>query len=427
MDIITELRAWFRHFIRTLTGKIVLWFIGLNAAVYILLFTPLGNRLSYPVLESLLESGFKTPIHVHEFELERKRFHLLIQDDYGNTVSTQGGFSLMTLRFYAHYRIKCFRGGGINRPGVPFETDGSVSGGIAALNIRGKARIFDGELHYKSEFHRFKLADSELILDNIAYEQLLHFLNYPSITDTRLSGSVELKGFDRRDVSGTIRMHALTGKLTPTLVTRDDNGSSFDLRTFFADDNGKIAPFELNVSTEITLEHAGILEQFIGTHLKGPLSLESELIGNEKNLRLRLTTSLADSNTTATAAFYDFKPLYTEFTIRHADLEPLFAFLNIPPPLSGILGAEGKLDGASSFFNLRIDNGKINADVLKQTYGITQPRFQHFDTRIHADLNGSTVHYTGTYRSDLSRMEFDTTAPHEQMLNNLLNTIPSKR
>lgn len=426
MDIITELRLWFRRFIRTLTGKIVLWFIGLNAAVYILLFTPLGNRLSYPFLETLLESEFNTPIHVQEFELERKRFHLLIQDNYGNTVSTQGGFSLMTLRLYAHYRIECFKGGGINRPGIPFETDGSISGGIAALNIRGNARIFGGEVHYKSEFHRFKLADSELILDNIAYEELLHYLNYPSITDTRISGSVELKGFDRRDISGTIRLHALTGKLTPTLITRDEN-SSFDLHDFFADANGRISPFDINISSEITLEHAGILEQFAGMHLKGPLSLEAGLNGNEKNIRLKITTSLADSNTTATAAFYDFKPLYTEFSVRHANLGLLFVFLDIRPPLSGIMGAEGKMDGTSSFLDLRIDDGKIDADVLKHFYGITQPRFQHFDTHIHADLNGTTVHYTGTYQSDLSRMEFDTTSPHKLMLQDLLDTLPTKR
>src|SRR3989338_7616571 len=179
------------RFRRTKTAKVLLAFIAFIAVLYLILFSLWGNRLMSPIVEKALSSGFSTPMNVQEFTLRHNRFHMIAQDDFGNTLSTQGGFSLLTLRLYAHYRLECFRADGMNPMRVPFKTVGAFSGGIGAFNIRGNATIFGGDILYKIELHRFHLSQLDLIIDQIDYEPMMHYLDYPSDTDTQLSGTVD--------------------------------------------------------------------------------------------------------------------------------------------------------------------------------------------------------------------------------------------
>jgi hypothetical protein len=194
-------------------------------AIAFVLFSSWGNRLIAPTVEKSLTSSLSTPITIQEFTLKHNRFHLLFQDLRGNTFSIQGGFSLLTLRMYAHYRLECFQSGGFNPLPAPLKTEGSLSGGISSFTIHGDGTLFGGDLLYKIELHRFHLSSLNLKITKIAYEPLMNFLKYPSNTDTTISGEVALRGFDRRDIDGDITFHTQTDRLTPTSISEDDNES----------------------------------------------------------------------------------------------------------------------------------------------------------------------------------------------------------
>ena len=225
-----------RNFHRTRFGKIILSALGVVIALYLLLFTPFGNRLMTPIIEKSLSYSLDTPISVQEFALTRNRFHLLFQDHLGNTVSTQGGFSLLTLRMYAHYRIEGFQHGGFNPISKSFKTEGSLSGGIASFNIHGNGTILDGTIIYKLELHRFSLATVDMELNKIAYSPLMELLHYPSNTDTTITGTIALNGFDRRDVGGKVYLTTHTKRFSPTPVMEDSN-ESVTLKSLLADPN----------------------------------------------------------------------------------------------------------------------------------------------------------------------------------------------
>jgi len=411
-----------RNFHRTKIGLIFLSFLGFILVIALLLFTPWGNRVSEPIIENSLTANLNTPIKIEEFSLTYNRFHLLFQDGYGNTVSTQGGFSLLTLRMYAHYRIECLAKGGFNPLATPLKTEGSLSGGIAALNIRGNATIFGGDILYKIELHRFALSTLDLTLDQIEYEPMMHYLDYPSDTDTLLSGSVDLRGFDRRDVMGKIYLSTQTKRFTPTPIKENDDNGTFDLKSLLTDKFGRIKPFNVDISLDATLTHAGVLEQFIGIPLGGELNAKGSLKGDETLLKFKATSDVAQSETKFTVLIPDLEPSSVVFDLSHADAQKTFELFALPSPITGKLSGYADLNTTAGKLQISITEGSTIPSVLKQHYHITQPLIR-FNADIHADLSQKGVHYRASLKSDLARLEIDNTTTHDQMLRELLKTL----
>jgi hypothetical protein len=412
-----------RNFHHTIPGRVLLFIFGLIVLLALLLFTPVGNRIMNPIVEKSLTSALSTPIQVQEFSLTHNRFQLVIQDRFGNTLSTQGGFSLLTLRMYAHYRIECFENNGFNPISQPFKTEGSLSGGIASFTIHGTGNIFGGNLLYQTELHRFHLASLHLKMEEIGYAKLLHLLDYPSKTDTLLSGEITLKGFDQRDIVGDILLTTKTKHLAPTPILEDSN-ESFTLKSLLADPNGQIRPFHVKVILDASLEHAGVLEQFVGIPLAGALKLKGRIEGDEKLLRLRASSDVAQSDTSLTILIPKLEPSSITFDLKGGDAEQTFGLFATPSPIQGEISAYAELNTSSGHINISILSGVTIPTALKQHYQITQPLI-HFDADVSADITKKGVHYQASFTSDLSRMEIDATTAHDKMLRELLKTIPN--
>jgi len=403
------------------TRKVLYILSGTLLLLYVLLFSPWGNRLMTPIFEKVLTSVLSSPVTLREFSLSHNRFHLIAQDTYGNTLSVQGGFSPLTLRLYAHYRLECFHEHGMNPIGASFKTDGALSGGIAAFNIRGNGSIFGGNILYQIELHRFHLAILNLKLHNIGYEPILHLLEYPSMTDTAISGAISLHGFDRRDVEGNIDLTSQTHQFTPTLI-KEDNNESFDLKSLLADKYGRIKPFNVNINLDASLAHAGILEQFVGIPLGGAAALKTTLIGNEKLLHLKAHTGVARSDTSIDVTIPHLEPSSIKFDFKHADMERTFLLFALNAPISGQGDVFGELNTTGGTLNVSITKGTTIPNILRKEYQINQPLI-HFNANIHANISENGVHYRAAFKSDLSRLEIDNTTTHDQMLRELLNHL----
>lgn len=409
------------HFRLTKTLKILFGFLIFVVITSSVLFTPWGNRILSPLIEKALSGGFSTPMSVREFTLTPKRFHLMAQDGYGNTLSTQGGISLLTLRLYAHYRLDCYHEKGMNPISVPFKTHGAINGGIASLRVQGNAHIFKGNLHYEGELRRFHLSNALLILDTLDYQSLLHLLEYPSDTDTTLSGTIALKGFDRRDVTGTIHLATLTDRFAPTPILKDDNGS-FSLRQLLSDESGQLKAFKTDIMVDASFEHAGVLEQFVGMPLGGALKVHGTLKGDDQLLKLKVSSDVARSETKLTVVIPKLEPASASFSLHQADAEETFTLFALPSPITGKISVYADLNTTEGKVNVSIQEGATLPSVLKRHYQITQPLIR-FDAQITAALSPKGVRYRAQFKSDLSRMEIDRSTTHDQMLRELLKTL----
>ncbi len=411
----------FHRFKRTKTAKALLASLLFIVLMGLVLFTPWGNRLLSPLIEKALSGGFSTSMSVREFSLTPKRFHLIAQDGYGNTLATQGGISLLTLRLYAHYRMECLAPKGMNPIASTFKTDGAISGGIAAMTIRGNADIVGGKIYYESELRRFRLSTLELTFDSLDFQALMHLLEYPSDTDTTLSGTVELNGFDRRDVTGAIHLATLTKHFNPTPIMEDDN-TTFSLRELLADKFGRVKAFKTDITMDASFEHAGVLEQFVGMPLGGALNVHGTLKGDDQLLKFKVSSDVAHSETKLTVVIPELEPASASFSLHQADAKETFTLFALPSPITGKISVYADLNTTEGKVNVSIQEGATLPSVLKRHYQITQPLIR-FDAQINANLSPKGVRYRAQFKSDLSRMAIDGTTTHDQMLRELLKTL----
>lgn len=413
-----------RYFPRLRTNRffvLILIVMSVIGALYQLLFSPWGNALLTPAIEKTLSSRLSVPLTVEEFTLTPDHFSLRLHDQSANILKTEGKYSPLTLNVSAYYQLIAPHNGGMNRLSIPLNTSGAVSGEIGTLTIRGSGDVFGGTLLYRIQLHRFKIASLRLKFDNIAYEPILHLLDYPSDTDTALSGRVDLYGFNLRHVEGTIALASTTDRFVPTPIQQDDN-EPFDLKTLLADEFGRIRAFDVAITLDASLAHAGILEQFVGVPLEGAADLNATLSGDEKLLRLDARTDVAHSDTAITIGIPDLEPASVTLDLKHADLAETFALFTLPAPITGKADASGEFTTTGGKMTLRITDGSTVPDVLFREYRITQPPL-NFNAAITANMGEKGVHYQGSFKSDLNRLEIDKTTTHDQMLRELLNTL----
>lgn len=411
------LRSYFRRY-----GIKVLLSVALFIAfAYLILFTPIGNRLLAPAVEKSLSSLLATPIEIDSFTLSHNRFSLEFRDSAANIFETEGGYSLMTLSTFGHYHVRLDHPLGLNPLNVPLHISGSFSGGSSLFDLQGEITGLGGSIVYKTRLDHLSPAFIRLQIHDLDAQTLLHQLDYPSDTSTRINGTVNLSGFIDRNIKGDIALHTRTAAFSPTPILEDSNGS-FDLASLLTDEKGYVKHFTLNVTADLDLEEAGILEQLAGIHLKGPLKLSAVLTGNQHDLIVDAHTDLAHGKSRLLLAFQRLQPQHLHFTVAHARSEALFSFLNRNAPIGGI--ADGSADFNLTGGEIRLDlrEGITYPDILKHDYNLTQPEIA-FTASLSADLSRKGVHYRGSFRSNLARTRIEGTTTHDQMLRELLSSI----
>jgi len=409
-----------RHLSRKL-AKLLLGIVLSGLLIALTLFTPIGNRLLTPLVEKWLTSALATPVTVDIFELSPSRFSLEVRDNVENTFSTQGEYSLLTVKAFGYYRIYFDHPHGINPFDTRFHSTGAFSGRYSSLDILGDIEGFGGTLTYKTQLNRLTLDSIHLNASHIEIQALLNLLGYPSITSTVLDGRVDLSGFITRNVEGNIAVETHTSSFTPTPILKDSN-ESIDLASLLTDDKGYIKRFTAHVSADLNLEEVGVLEQIIGLPVRGPVKIRADLSGDQHDLRLDGSTDLALSDSTFSIGLQRLQPQQLHFTINHARIERLFSFLDQNAPIGGMADASGDLNLSGGNLRLNLYEGITYPKILKREYNLTQPEIT-FITDISAALSRKEIHYQGTFRSNLSRFQIEGTTTHDQMLRELLNSI----
>lgn len=411
----------YKKFHQTVGGKITLSLLAVFLAAALLL-TPWGNLALKPLIQERLTALSGTEITVRELSLDYNKFHLVCTDAASNTLSAHGGFSLLTLRMYGHYDLLFTKISGVNPLPFGWKTSGALSGGIAAFDIIGRALLGHGETHYRLEFHRFKLSTVDLTIDAVALSPFIRLMHYPSDNDAALYGTLHLSGIDKRDITGQLSLKTRTTRFTPTQIFPDDSNESVTLKKLLADENGIVYPFKINLSADLFLDEAGVIEQFAALPLHGEADLAGFIRGDEKHLTLHAHTTLARSNTNGTVIIDNLEPSHLRLHTQHADVGALFRFLTLKSPLEGKLNADADLTPKGGVMTLSLANAITVPKVFKDDYNLTQP-ITRFNASLSAKLSDTEVHYNGVFKSDLARMEIDDTTTHDQMLRELLRSI----
>jgi hypothetical protein len=412
----------FKKLHHTLWGRIAIALFSFFLIIFLFLFTPWGNLALKPLLEERLSRLSGTQVIVSELSLHYNKFHILCRDTLSNTQIVHGGFSLLTLRMYGHYHLHFAQTGGLNPLPFTWETSGALSGGITAFDIIGRAKLARGDALYHLQLHRFALSMIDLKIDALSIEPLIHLMKYPSDTDATLNATIHLSGIDTRDIAGKISLETRTSRFTATEIVEDNTTESFSLAKLLSDKYGVVKPFKINLTTDISLDEAGAMEQLAGIPLRGKADVSGVIRGDEKELTVHAHSPIAGGNTSSTVIYKNLEPSKISLHTQHADIGSLFRFLAFKPPLEGKLEMQSDLTGHGGLITLKLTNASTVPQVLKDEYNLTQPKTR-FNALLTADLDKSNVHYRGIFKSDLSRMEIDNTTTRDQMLRELLKSL----
>ena len=247
------------------------------------------------------------------------------------------------------------------------------------MHLEGSAPVFEGNIYYRMQLSRLSPSDLYLKLENIDYQNLMTWLEYPHRSSTLLNGEVNLHGLKRRDIEGNVTLQTRTRHFFPSKIV-DDN-SSFDFLSLFTDDQGKIQPFHLNVTLKTRVDELGTLEQFATLPLRGKANLNATLQGDQDRLVLDANSNIAKSATNARIHWKRLRPSYAYVDVKHADADALFHLISKKAPTSGSIS-------------------------------------------LSAEATPKAIHYRGTFTSKVTHLNFANTTSHEEMLNDLLKTIP---
>lgn len=361
------------------TLRIALASFAVVAILYLVLFTSFGNTLVQPIIEKKLTALLKTPITVDTFILTYNKLSLDFHDTLENNVEIDGNFSLITLSTRAVYQADLSHLGGLNTFNLAVKTTGTLKGGYLTMLIEGFAPLFEGNIHYRTKLSRLSPSDLHLSLNNLDYQNLMLWQQYPHHSSTLLNGEIDLHGLNRRDIQGDVTLKTSTKHFSPSQIV-DDN-SSFDFFSLFADDQGKIQPFLLNVTLNASINELGILEQFAMLPLRGNAKLNATVQGDQDRLVLDANSNIAKSASRARVHWKKLRPSYFYLDVKHADTAALFHLFSKKAPTSGTLSFS-------------------------------------------AESTSKAIHYRGDFTSKLTHLEFANTTTHEEMLNDLLKTIP---
>lgn len=356
--------------------KISLAVFALIAILYLILFTPIGNRQMKPLVERKLSVLLQTPVNIDDFSLTHNKLNLDFHDTHQNTFHVQGGFSLITLTLHAVYQVDLSHSNALK---LPLKTSGVLNGGYRTMSAQGSVNIFEGIINYRTQLSHFNPSDLYVSLNHIDYQSLMTWLEYPHRSSTFLNAEIDLHGLNRRDIEGDVILDTHTKNFIPSEIV-DDN-SSFDFLSLFTDDQGLIQPFHLNLTLNASVDELGILEQFAMLPLRGSANLSSTLQGDQERLVLDTRTDIAKSVTHARVHWKKLRPFYFYADVKHADADALFHLFSKKSPTRGSIS--------------------LNVESLS-----------------------NAIHYRGNFTSKVTHLNFDNTTTHERMLQDMLKVIP---
>lgn len=355
---------------------------------YMLLFSSAGNRLLAPYAASELSKRLGFPVLIDTFILTPTHYTLRFRDKDHNHFALDGTYSLGSSK---------------------------TSGTLNALGASAD---------YTAGFQSFSIDSLQLRFRHLAIAPLLHKLDYPSKSIAYLHGEIHLTGLAERKVQGAIQLKSETTAFIPSPIKDEESNISLDLYDLLAEEDGRVEPFSIECSTDITLDEIGIIEQLVGYPVRGKAALKSHIHGNHESLIFDFNTPIAKSNSQIQVVYKALLPDQIHYTLSHADIESLFYLFNAPSPISGVLDSTGMINPKSGTLTFTIHHGRTKPTILKQAYGITQPNMR-FTMQVNAHITkNNTITYQASIQSDLGRIASKNTTSHTQMLAELLKTIP---
>jgi hypothetical protein len=212
--------------------RYITWFLGLVVILvtmlYLFLFTPFGNSMIQPVVESKIDEATHLQTHFKKFSLSLNHIDIDLQLDANNTIACRGEYSIWKQSFSLTYDVALHNLEGLRvvtqTPlyGV-FNTEGNLSGDAAFMKIDGVSDLAKSTTDYHIELTQFEPTSIGATLHHLYLERLLFMLNQKAYASGMVDMDLHFKNIQPHHLDGTVLLTTRKGRLNPKVMQKDFN------------------------------------------------------------------------------------------------------------------------------------------------------------------------------------------------------------
>ena len=425
--------------------KYLAWFGGflfsVIAIIYVVAFTPFGNGLLKPTIESKIQEQTKLESKLTIFSLSMSEVDILLELSKSNTVSIKGEYSLFSQNIDILYAVEMKAVEELKSltnaklKGKVF-TNGTIKGDTAFINIDGVSDIAKSDTSYHIELTELNPTSIIAQVKKADLKSLLELGGQKPYASADIDLDVNFKNITPHALDGDILLQTHKGKIDTQLMKSDFNvtipSTAFNMNLdakLKGDDvnyeyklNSNLAnitssgivtpqPLALDVKYGVNVEELAVLKPITTADVRGAFKLDGTAKGTKESLKVNGKSDVASSETAFNIMLKDFKPATINVTVKHLKLQKLLYMVKQPHYTDGNLFVDVAISDAKSktlkgTIVSRVENGLLDSAYLTKTYEFKSkmPKTT-FNMKTTTKLNGNLVDSKLDLNSNLATLD----------------------
>ncbi len=424
-----------KKFLLILLGTVVL----LAGGVYVLLFTPPGNALLAPVVESKINEAAGLQSRLERFSLTPGSFALTLAITPENRVEAEGTYGLLSHALNADYRVRFERLEALkalteqNLTGV-LHVDGTASGSFEQLKVDGTSDVAQSRTAFETLIENGAAQRLEATVSGARSESLLAMLGQLPAVSGALDLDVRLDDLNPEALKGNVTLKLSEGSVDKALLERRfglrlaksafradgearlDAGSiayRIDVASDLANirSNGTVVPERLaaDLTYDLSLKELGMLESVTPIPMRGAIAAKGSVKGDRAKMVVDGTSDLAGSDTSYRVTLENLEARSVTAKVRGAGVGKLLSMLDRPRYGDGTIDLDvnlpdarmGSLDGT---VKSSVRNGTVDEALVSKTFDLLPMPETRFSTQSETALKGNTATTRSNIRSTLANV-----------------------
>ncbi|TLD96296.1 hypothetical protein LS71_006120 [Helicobacter jaachi] len=445
--------------------KFVLWLVGIIVAllviIFCVLFTPPGNALLKPIIQSQIDKYAPLKLDLDTFALRFSSIDVAINHGDKINITLNGDFSLFSQTLDLLLKVNAKD---ISALGELVDTPLQ---GSFIINTTAKGTLQLLEINTTSDIAK-SLTDIRVVLQDFAPTSIIAHIQDAQIREFlamaglkpyangSLNLEADIKGDTEFNLNGNALLSISQGLVDSALIKKDfaievpkttfvtTLNALFDMDKLKHDFNFNANIGNIHSSGETQLKTLTTLSTYdvqlsdlsaftplVGMPIRGSFDTKGEVKGGQESLVINGSSNLASSNTTYNATLVELAPQNVQASIKHLRVDTLLYMIYQPRYANMNLDADSVVSdfdkGISTKTNLTL-KGITNNAVMKQALDMDMPD-TNFTLKSAINLNQGVGEANSRLDSDIAQVLLQKTsinlndvafeAPYEAIIPNL--------
>ena len=421
--------------------RILKWFagivVGLLLLVYVLVFSPIGNFIFKPVVQSQIDKYSPVPLTLSTFSVGLTGLEIVIKNEPKLEITLKGNYNLFTLDIDTALNVNASDISLFNEvAGMPlsgaFVLEASAKGKVfGALSAESHSNIAKSKTDIKVELQNLNPLKIYADIAHLELAEVLAMIGQKPYIEGVLSLDADIVGNENMEFSGKNILEIKQGEFSQRLIAKDFGiqvpKTTFTIRQESIFDKKDIKQdfvFDSNVG-KITLSSTSNIESFdtkgvysivlsdisaftplLGMKVRGALRTEGSIEGGLENILITGKTDIADSASTYSANIIKSALAKVKFDTQNLRIEKLLYMIYQPQYISASVGGKAEAwdfdKGISTQANFSL-KGVTSNPVIKKEFDLDMPNTP-FSANLNAKLDKGVGNANLIFESNLARL-----------------------